>query len=280
MLARCSQKRRTVKRGTVLGNLILNAAEEEVAPCSSEASEEAFDLHLKEVEQRLPKEFSWQKNQGKNWLEPVMDQGDCGSCYAVSTMRMLSARHKIAQNNTQEPPWSITFPLFCNEYTQGCSGGYGFLMSKWSQDVGLVPAECAKYNTAGKCQVTCDVNKLQKRYRASQHRYLGGYYGNATVAEMMEELHARGPIVVSFEPSSDFIGTMEVGFLTPAPHLCLWIGSRWIMLSSWSAGVRRLGRSTGWCRIRGAPTGARVVTSALFEVTTIRALRASPRPLR
>jgi cathepsin C len=290
MLARCSQKRRTVKRGTVLGNLILNAAEEEVAPCSSEASEEAFDLHLKEVEQRLPKEFSWQKNQGKNWLEPVMDQGDCGSCYAVSTMRMLSARHKIAQNNTQEPPWSITFPLFCNEYTQGCSGGYGFLMSKWSQDVGLVPAECAKYNTAGKCQVTCDVNKLQKRYRASQHRYLGGYYGNATVAEMMEELHARGPIVVSFEPSSDFMyyggGVFDSG-ATPMPvdwqqvdHAVLLVGwgeeagqKYWLVQNSWGTdwgegGYFRIVRGDNDSGIEGQPEAAEVIADEHSDVLT------------
>lgn len=290
MLAKCSQKRRMVKRGTVLGNLILNASEEEAVPCSSGTAEEVEDVHLKEVEERLPKDFTWGHHQGQNWLEPVMDQGDCGSCYAVSTMRMLSARHKIAQNNTKEEPWSITFPLFCNEYTQGCQGGYGFLMSKWSQDVGLVPAQCAKYRTSGSCKLSCDVSKLQKRYRASQHRYLGGFYGNASVAEMMEELHARGPIVVSFEPSSDFMyyggGVFDSG-ATAMPndwqqvdHAVLLVGwgeeagqKYWLVQNSWGAdwgegGFFRIARGDNDSGIEGQPEAAEVVSDEHTDVLT------------
>ena len=58
---------------------------------------------LAEVEARLPKEVHWGKHSdGKSYLEPVMDQGNCGSCYAVSTMRMLSARHRIANQNAEK----------------------------------------------------------------------------------------------------------------------------------------------------------------------------------
>lgn len=213
------------------------------------------------VESELPKSFDWRTARGgRNFVEPVMDQGDCGSCYMVSTMRMLSARHKIRLNDTKAEPWSISFPLHCSEYNQGCKGGYGFLASKWSEDIGLIPASCAPYNTSGTCQLNCDPKKLPKRYRAANHRYVGGFYGNSSSAAMMLEVHRNGPIVVSFEPTDDFMfyaggvfGQQKLG--VPAPlhehssewqqvdHAVLLIGwgeelgqKYWIVQNSWGSG--------------------------------------------
>jgi len=135
-----------------------------------------------------------------------MDQADCGSCYAASSMRMLTARHKIKINNTEALPWSINLPLFCSEYNQGCKGGYGILTSKWSQDVGLLPANCMQYNTGGSCKLECDIKKMTgKRYRANAHRYVGSWYGNASVDLIKAELHSNGPLVMGVEPTEDFM---------------------------------------------------------------------------
>lgn len=155
---------------------------------------------------KLPSSWDWSNVNGRNFLEPVMDQGDCGSCYAASSMRMLTARHKIKVNQTEAPPWSINFPLQCSEYNQGCKGGYGILTSKFSRDVGLLPASCMKYDTGGTCKLECDLKKLQgKRYRADAHRYVGYWYGNASVEMIKAELHRGGPLVLGIEPSEDFM---------------------------------------------------------------------------
>jgi len=155
---------------------------------------------------KLPASFDWSNVDGKNYLEPVMDQADCGSCYAASSMRMLTARHKIRINNHTAVPWSINFPLFCSEYNQGCKGGYGILTSKWSRDVGLLPATCMRYNTAGSCKLECDLKTLKgKRYRADAHRYVGSWYGNSSVDMIKAELRKGGPLVLGLEPGEDFM---------------------------------------------------------------------------
>merc|ERR1719420_962591 len=156
---------------------------------------------------QLPESFDWSNaSGGLDWLEPVMDQGSCGSCYAASSMRMLSVRHKIKQNDPKALPWSINMPLHCGEYNQGCKGGYGSLISKWGEDVGLLPATCMRYDTNGKCSLECDLEKLEgKRYRAANPRLIGSFYGNGTVEAIKEELVHKGPLVLSFEPADDFM---------------------------------------------------------------------------
>merc|ERR1719399_12542 len=163
-----------------------------------------YDQKLAMLERDLPETLDWRNKEGTNFLEPVMDQGDCGSCYVVSTMRMLSARNKIRTNQPDALPFSISFPLFCAEYNQGCDGGYAFLTSKWSEDVGLIPATCARYVTQGQREVTCSEEEMGQKLRATNHHYIGGYYGGASASEIMAELQ-NGPVVVSLEPKSDLM---------------------------------------------------------------------------
>lgn len=161
-----------------------------------------------EVAFELPTSWDWRNVSGVNWLDLVLDQGDCGSCYVVATTRMLSARHRIRQQRPNHEPFSISFPLMCSEYSQGCGGGYAFLASKWSHDVGLVPESCGGYSgeaSGSQCGLQCDVNLLEKRWRADNYHYVGGYYGGASEPEMIRELVTGGPLVASFEPKNDLM---------------------------------------------------------------------------
>merc|ERR1719222_780550 len=152
------------------------------------------------------REFDWRAKDGRNWLEPVVTQGDCDSCYTISTVHMLTARNRIRRDDASSPPFSVAFPLYCSEYNQGCDGGYGFLQSKWSEDVGLVPESCAPFDaTAGECRPMQDCDLGQTRFRAVNHHYIGGFYGASDEELIRRELVNSGPLVMSFEPKEDFI---------------------------------------------------------------------------
>jgi len=289
------------KPGEVLSRLLLKG-QKPLKPCQLKKQLQTFsqpvDPLVLQVEKTLPKTFNWGKAKGgKNFLEPVMDQSDCGSCYMVSTMRMLSARHKIKTNNPNAEPWSISIPLHCGEYNQGCKGGFGFLASKWSEDVGLVPASMAPYNTSGVCGLKAgsDLKTLKKRYRAANHHLVGGFYGNGSSVPMMLELYEKGPLVVSFEPSDDFMmysggvfSQMELS--VPAPlvkhgsewqkvdHAVLLVGwgeefgqKYWTVQNSWGTdwgegGYFRITRDINDCGIESQSEGAEVVEDDHPEV--------------
>lgn len=152
----------------------------------------------------VPKELDWRNVNGRSFLDPVVDQRECSSSYTVSTIRMLNARHRIKRNDSSLAPFSIPFALFCGEYNQGCNGGEAFLTAKWSNDVGLVPEACDMYNPWSSCEVDHACAKRGLGFRADNHRYIGGFSGAMPdTDEMMQELHEKGPLVISInlEPS-------------------------------------------------------------------------------
>jgi len=145
----------------------------------------------------------------------------------------------------------VTFPLQCSEYNQGCNGGYGFLESKWAEDVGLVPEHCAPFtDDPGACQALEDCDLGDRRYRAVNHRYVGGFYGGSDHEQIKQELVTNGPLVLSFEPKEDFMyyqsGLYRSGLnkihqeWEQVDHAVLLIGlgseggqPHWVMQNSW-----------------------------------------------
>mmetsp|Transcript_72708 Transcript_72708/g.204147 ORF Transcript_72708/g.204147 Transcript_72708/m.204147 type:complete len:637 (+) Transcript_72708:131-2041(+) len=150
--------------------------------------------------------LDWRHKDGHNWLTHVVEQGDCGSCYTISTVHMLTARHRIAKHDKTLPAFSVSFPLYCSEFNQGCDGGYGFLQTKWSEDVGLVPESCMAFSQGGgSCHSLSGCDLGATRFRAVNHHYVGGYYGGSDAASIKHELVQHGPMVMSFEPKEDFM---------------------------------------------------------------------------
>lgn len=157
-----------------------------------------------ETQRELPVNFDWRSNNGMNYVSPIRNQGKCGSCYAFGSMAMLEARMRLISNNTKQPVFSTQDIVSCSEYSQGCDGGFPYLIAgKYTEDFGIVEESCFPYK--GTDSIACrNEHTGCLRYRATNYHYIGGYYGACNEALMQMELVKNGPIAVSFEVTDDF----------------------------------------------------------------------------
>uniref|UniRef100_A0A0B6ZA32 Dipeptidyl peptidase 1 n=1 Tax=Arion vulgaris TaxID=1028688 RepID=A0A0B6ZA32_9EUPU len=150
----------------------------------------------------LPESFDWRNVNGVNFVSPVRDQGGCGSCYAFGSLGMDEARIRILTNNTQKPVFSPQDVVECSPYSQGCEGGFPYLIGgKYAEDYGLVLEDCNPYKGIdGKCQT----NPACVRHYFTNYQYVGGYYGATNEAVMLQALYEEGPLAVGFFVYDDF----------------------------------------------------------------------------
>uniref|UniRef100_A0A8C4PYT0 Dipeptidyl peptidase 1 n=1 Tax=Eptatretus burgeri TaxID=7764 RepID=A0A8C4PYT0_EPTBU len=156
---------------------------------------------VKRLADTLPDTWDWRDVNGVNFVSPVRDQGRCGSCYAFASTAMLESRIRIITNNTQQPILSPQQIVSCSHYSQGCEGGFPYLIAgKYAQDFGIL--EEANYPYKG-VDAPCEVQP-HARYFSSNYQYIGGFYGACNEPLMRFELVNHGPVAVSFQVYDDF----------------------------------------------------------------------------
>jgi cathepsin C len=151
----------------------------------------------------IPDSFDWRNVSGTNYVSPVRDQGHCGSCYAFATMGMMEARVRVTSKNQDQSVFAPQDIVGCSRYSQGCDGGFQYLIGKYSEDFGLTAEQCDPYLAEdSKCYNKCPAGT--KRLYGTGYQYVGGFYGGADERSIMEEIYLNGPVVIGFEVHSDF----------------------------------------------------------------------------
>jgi C1A family cysteine protease len=144
---------------------------------------------------KLSKNWDWRNVGGNNYVPPVRNQGNCGSCYVFSTMTALESRLRIKTNNKDKTLFSKQYPLSCNFYSEGCDGGYPIFVAKFSKEFELIPEECFEYTeTTNSCKNVCDFSNYPIKYSVNDYGYLGGVYGKTNESQLIKEIRARGPL--------------------------------------------------------------------------------------
>jgi parallel beta-helix repeat protein len=97
----------------------------------------------------LPATFSFKNYQGKNWMTPVRDQGDCNSCWALADVGAMEAVYNIEQKKL------VNIDLSEQNLVSGCSvkkagscgskGGWISIANEIIRDDGIVDEACFPY---------------------------------------------------------------------------------------------------------------------------------------
>ncbi|XP_047449175.1 dipeptidyl peptidase 1 [Mugil cephalus] len=229
----------------------------------------------------LPEHWDWRNVNGVNFVSPVRNQASCGSCYSFASMGMLEARVRILTNNSDAPILSPQQVVSCSEYSQGCDGGFPYLIGKYIQDFGIVDESCFPYIAKNS---PCGVPKNCGRMYTAEYSYVGGFYGGCSETAMMLELVKNGPMAVAFEVYPDFMHYKEgiyhhTGLADPfnpfelTNHAVLLVGygrchktgqKYWIVKNSWGTtwgedGFFRIRRGSDECAIESIAVAAKPI---------------------
>jgi cathepsin C len=151
----------------------------------------------------IPSHWDWSNVNGESFVDPVINQGNCGSCYSVATSDMISSRSRIlARKSGKEDDAFRTSPQSilqqCGFYAQGCEGGFPYLAAKYAHDIGASGWKSVTYTGQDEDMKSCP-KKEQLVSRVQDYHYLGGYYGAATPENMMRNIFDHGPLTVGLE---------------------------------------------------------------------------------
>lgn len=102
-------------------------------------------VELSEVED-LPLKFDWRNNDG-NWITPVKNQGQCGSCWDFSAVAQVEAWWKISNNSDDMPDLSEQFILSCGD-NGGCNGDAIGTALDFIEMNGIPPETCLEYQAS------------------------------------------------------------------------------------------------------------------------------------
>jgi C1A family cysteine protease len=148
-----------------------------------------------------PTSLDWNNHAG-NYVTPVRDQGNCGSCWAFATAASLESATLIA-NLTPDINLDLAEQILVSCSPAGdCGGGYIDVASDYLLDPGLPMETCFPYSaTNGFCGNAC-LNWQESAYRIAEWRWVATT--SPTVSSIKNALYTYGPLVTTMSVYSDF----------------------------------------------------------------------------
>ncbi len=196
--------------------------------------------------QELPTSFNW-CSQGE--CTAVRNQGNCGSCWAFSTVGVLESKLLIADNNNQN--LSEQYLVSCNTDGWGCDGGwfahdYHIWKTPPSENqAGAVLESAFPYQAR---EVPCN-GPYSHSYRALSWHYVSRYNDIPSVGAIKEAIYTHGPVAAAVCAGPAFDSYHSGIFSTDEWSVCGsslvnhgivlvgWDDSQgvWILRNSWGA---------------------------------------------
>lgn len=160
------------------------------------------EVALYEYESRtIPNIIDWKNVNNKNWLTPVKDQGDCGSCYVFAPVAVIESIYKIEEDQAaSNPDLSEQHVLDCEVVGNCREGGFVDDVLRFIKNTGISRESCYPYVARDRRCQPCD---NWKRNGIKIH----GWSAISTNTENRQALFNAlqdGPVVGDMEVYSDF----------------------------------------------------------------------------
>lgn len=151
--------------------------------------------------QAVPSSLDWRNKDGKNWLTPVKDQGDCGSCYIFGVIAAAEAVYKVEKMTTD------IFPDFSEQHILSCSntgdcenGGYEEDVLNYLKSTGVPPEYCFPYKAK---DLSCSPCQNWINRKATIKSWKNVTNSNEDRTAIFNALQ-KGPVIGWLEVYSDF----------------------------------------------------------------------------
>ncbi|CDR96060.1 cathepsin C precursor, putative [Babesia bigemina] len=183
---------------------VLSAASNKISPKKGPYPCDCSSRNQLDFDDDVPESFVWHTQA----TIPVVNQQQCGSCYAIATKYVLHARFLIAlercgertpeqEKALEELSHNYFYPedtSDCSMFNQGCKGGYPYLMGKQMHELGISVVK-------GNAQ-QCAILSAERRYFAKDYGYVSGC-SQCTACQgeelIMREIYANGPVVTAVD---------------------------------------------------------------------------------
>ena len=151
----------------------------------------------------VPSTFDWRNVSGNNFVTPVRDQGDCGSCWAFAVTAALESKTLITFN------WPGTNQNLAEQIVLSCSGagscngGNPGSASNFLKTAGTNLENCYPYTAQnGNCSSACQ-NWQNSTYKIDNWSYASS--GSPPAASVLKNaIYTNGPLVAVFDVYTDF----------------------------------------------------------------------------
>jgi len=146
----------------------------------------------------LPTALDWRDN-GGNYVSPVKNQGQCGSCWAFAVVGAMEARYAISATT----PGSFLdlaeqHMVSCDSNNYGCSGGNSYRAAQFAQTSGVPDEACFPYVASEPpCEDGCDD-------WAARAVHVSEFEAVSRSVDALKEALQQGPFQVSFNVYGDF----------------------------------------------------------------------------
>jgi len=166
----------------------------------------------------IPASFD-SRTQWPGCIGPILNQGECGSCWAFGTCETLSDRFCIHSNGSVMVSLSELDLVACDTNDDGCDGGWPSTAWMYAQSAGLVTNECIPYNdtiptcppsqqpclqfvNTPACPTQCSNGE---NWKSLLHYAKTSYAVSQKVADIQTEMMTNGPVQAVFSVYEDFL---------------------------------------------------------------------------